>query len=332
VGVVAGMAAGSETLDLTRRGVPRAPRARAFQHELTFYGDGAHGFTEETLPFVRRALHAEEPVLVQVTTRRAEALAEALGPDAARVSFVDVASLGRNPARLIPAWQAFVDAHGGAGSGLGICEPAWLGRSAAELGECERHEALLNVVFADGPGWQLLCTYDLDGLDDRVLESAQRTHPYRAHAGVCHANGLCARSAPNALAGLLPPPAIPFVEQSFGLPELGKVRRVATAWATGQGLGGEQTEDLVLAVNELAGNSVRYAGGRGRLRMWREDDSVVCEISDRGAICDQLVGRVQPEAYALGGRGIWIVNQVCDLVQIRSSRSGSVVRVHKRCG
>jgi anti-sigma regulatory factor (Ser/Thr protein kinase) len=324
------MGAGSDTYLV--RGGARADRACDFQHELTFYGDGAHGFIEQTLPLVRHALGGGDAVLALITPRRSAALAQALGSEAERVDFGDVGELGRNPARIIPALREFVEGVPAEHHALALCEPAWPGRNAAELGECERHESLLNTAFADGPSWQLLCTYDLDGLDDRVLESAQRTHPYHVHGGSRHANGLCARTAPNALAGSLPPPAIPFVEQSFGLSELAKVRQVVAAWATGQRLSPEGIEDLVLAVNELAGNSVRHGGGHGRLRMWREQDTLICELSDRGAIRDQLVGRVQPEPFSVGGRGMWIANQVCDLVQIRSSRSGSVVRAHKRCG
>jgi hypothetical protein len=39
---------------------------------------------------------------------------------------------------------------------------------------------------------------------------------------------------------------------------------------------------------------------------------------------------VQPTPRAESGRGVWITNQLCDLVQIRSGPSGTVVRVHKR--
>jgi hypothetical protein len=44
---------------------------------------------------------------------------------------------------------------------------------------------------------------------------------------------------------------------------------------------------------------------------------------------EPLVGRVRPTPDAQSGRGVWIANQLCDLVQIRSGRSGTVVRVHK---
>ena len=32
----------------------------------------------------------------------------------------------------------------------------------------------------------------------------------------------------------------------------------------------------------------------------------------------------------MGGRGVWLANQLCDLVQIRSGAAGTVVRLHAR--
>ena len=80
-------------------------------------------------------------------------------------------------------------------------------------------------------------------------------------------------------------------------------------------------------MDEVATNSVRYGGGSGTLRVWIDGDSVVCEIADAGRIVDPLVGRRRPAADALGGRGLWLVHQLCDLVQIRSDGDGSAVRM-----
>jgi anti-sigma regulatory factor (Ser/Thr protein kinase) len=52
-----------------------------------------------------------------------------------------------------------------------------------------------------------------------------------------------------------------------------------------------------------------------------------CEVRDRGWIDDPLAGRERPSDLRGGGRGLWIVNHLCDLVQVRSSASGSVVRL-----
>ena len=86
----------------------------------------------------------------------------------------------------------------------------------------------------------------------------------------------------------------------------------------------------MLAVAELAANSVRHGGGRGILRLWRENGSVICEIRDRGTIADPLAGRRAPTLEQLGGRGLWLANAVCDLVQVRTGPQGTAVRLHMK--
>ena len=88
-------------------------------------------------------------------------------------------AVGRNPARILPLWHEFLDANVAAGRGAaGIGEPVWFGRSPAEVTECQFHESLLNLAFAEGPGWKLLCPYDASLLAEPVLEAARRSHPY----------------------------------------------------------------------------------------------------------------------------------------------------------
>jgi anti-sigma regulatory factor (Ser/Thr protein kinase) len=85
--------------------------------------------------------------------------------------------------------------------------------------------------------------------------------------------------------------------------------------------------DLVLAANEIATNSVRHGGGRGAVRMWRHGESVACEVRDSGQIAHPLAGRERPKGGQTSGFGLWLANQLCDLVQIRSVESGSVIRL-----
>ena len=94
----------------------------------------------------------------------------------------------------------------------------------------------------------------------------------------------------------------------------------------------DASDHLVLAADELATNSIRHGGGGGILRLWREPEAVVCEVRDRGTITEPLVGRARPDANQAAGRGLWIVNEVCDLVQIRALAGGNVVRVRMSFG
>ena len=55
---------------------------------------------------------------------------------------------------------------------------------------------------------------------------------------------------------------------------------------------------------------------------------MVCEIHDEGVITDPLAGQRKPPANASGGHGLWIVHQVCDLVELTSDGNGTTVRMH----
>ncbi len=109
-------------------------------------------------------------------------------------------AVGTNPARIIPAWRAFVDEHAGKRPFRGIGEPIWAGRSADELVECQRHEALLNLAFAETAGFELLCPYDTEALGPDVIEEAHRSYPFivesGAHAGSTGYQGLDTVGAP----------------------------------------------------------------------------------------------------------------------------------------
>ena len=88
---------------------------------------------------------------------------------------------------------------------------------------------------------------------------------------------------------------------------------------------------MVVAVNEVATNSVRHGGGRGMVRIWHDADRVVCEVRDAGLIRDPLTDRRRPDSDPTAARGLWLANQLCDLVQIRSLPGRSVVRLHMGC-
>ena len=61
------------------------------------------------------------------------------------------------------------------------------------------------------------------------------------------------------------------------------------------GMSAGRVADTATAVNEVASNTLRHAGGRGVLRMWEAEDTFICEVSDDGASTNPLVGRVHPD-------------------------------------
>jgi anti-sigma regulatory factor (Ser/Thr protein kinase) len=305
----------------------------SFRHEALFCA-GPDDFVRRAASFLRDAVAAEEPALVVVGATKIGLLREELDDAAGHVYFSDMAAVGANPARIIPAWRDFVSRHAPSGRRLrGIGEPIWPERSAAELAECQRHESLLNLAFAGSPSWWLLCPYDTEALDPAVLEEARRTHPFVVESGVHEESvdyyGLGEIAAP--FDEPLPEPQEPTAELVFESGPLDALRWFVARHAADAGFDETRAGDLVLAVHELATNSLRHGGGRGTLRVWREPGALLCEIRDVGRIDDPMVGRVRPSQGRTDGRGLWLANQLCDLVQIRCFRSGSVVRLHMRC-
>jgi anti-sigma regulatory factor (Ser/Thr protein kinase) len=304
-------------------------RAHAFAHDALLY-DGPDDFLEGTLPFLREGLAAGEAMLVAVPQDRIALLRAALTGHADRVCLVDMTRLGRNPAAIISAWRDFlgeIDVRQRPARGIG--EPIWDGRSAQEIVECQRHESLLNLAFDDGPPWQLMCPYDTRALPDDVILEARRSHPFVRERGVRRESRDYV-----APASVLGPeeddlPVVPDRAQrlAFTRAEMTDVRRLVSRQALQAGLDEERRADLVLAVSEVASNSVLHGGGDGVLAIWRDADALVCEVRDRGRIADPLVGRARPSPHQRGGHGMWLVNALCDLVQVRALADGNVVRM-----
>jgi anti-sigma regulatory factor (Ser/Thr protein kinase) len=303
-----------------------------FRHEALLYGD-AREFLDGTLGFLNEGLEADESMLVVLAAEKIEALERELGTDAGRVRFADMAEVGANPARIIPAWRDFADECMRRGVPFrGIGEPIWPGRSADEVVECQRHEALLNLAFADTPAFRLLCPYDTTNLDHDVLEEAHRSHPCIVEGSSeresGHWSGVEHVAVP--FAAPLPEPEHVLATMAIDRDTLRKARALVMHHATASGVSGDKLDDLLIAVSEVVTNSILHGGGAADLRIWHAEPSLVCEVRDSGFIDDPLAGRVRPAIAGVGGRGLWLATQLCDLLQLRSSGAGNVIRLHMR--
>ena len=307
-----------------RAELPDEDAATCFDHHAVFCR-GLDDLLARVVPFVREGVGRGEPVLVALPPDRLVAVESALGEEATRVDFVDMGELGANPACILPEWRRFLEDT--EGPVRGVSEPAWSGRRLPELEEVALHEALLNLAFERGRAWRLLCSYDVTTLPPHVIEEVSRTHP--SCRGCGPAGGYDGpREARRRFTARLPA-APDFAERlDFGHDDLAGLRSVVTRLAQQAKVPGGKVDDLVLAAHELAANSVLHGGGTGVLRSWADGGAFVIEVSDAGVIDDPLVGRDLLVELAENGRGIWMANQLCDLVQVRSREAGTVVRLY----
>jgi anti-sigma regulatory factor (Ser/Thr protein kinase) len=245
------------------------------------------------------------------------------------VTLVDMAELGRNPARIIPKVLAYAGKHRGQRVRC-IGEPIWPGRTEAELQEATRHEALINLAFRDSPV-TFLCAYDSIGLPRSVVTDAVSTHPavIKDRQETANARYLGPSVLPPRCHRPLPRP--PAHAETLGYRnDLRPVRRFVASRAKCAGLAPPRIPDLVIAASELTANTLRHTGGGGTVQVWRTSEEIICQVTDTGQITDPLARYQARSDELLGGNGLWLVNQVCDLVQARTGQAGTTTRLHMR--
>jgi anti-sigma regulatory factor (Ser/Thr protein kinase) len=301
---------------------------QGFDHEALFYRDD-EDFLAGLLPFVREGLECDEVVVVAEPRPRLDLLRDALGADASDVTFLDMVEVGGNPGRIIGVWDRLLQEQTSAGRRLrGVGEPAFVGRREVEYTECRLHELLLNTAFDGGPPWRLLCPYDETHLPRAVVRAALHSHPT---AGTSAGRRPSPDYSPGEIAELfsahLTVPHDAVLRGTYGPSDIPATRRTVAQFARRIGLPDDKVEVLELAASELATNSVRHAGGTGTVAMWTTPSAAVVEFSDPGQLTDPLTGRLMPPLDEEGGRGVFLVNQLCDLVQLRSSERGTTIRI-----
>ncbi|WP_030440337.1 ATP-binding protein [Actinoplanes subtropicus] len=124
----------------------------------------------------------------------------------------------------------------------------------------------------------------------------------------------------------MPPPAPSPAETAYRVPgDLATVREFVRAESERLGLTRIRADLLAVAVSELATNTLQHTDGGGLVRIWAEPGRVRCEVVDGGD--PPGFGRAMPSADAPRGRGLAIVERICDEVGIHPDGEGTAVRL-----
>ena len=305
--------------------MPEAATAEGLRHVVYFY-QGVADYRAAVSGFVRAGLARKEPVFVAVP-RPGAAVPDWPGGRSALVTVADMAQLGRNPARLIEALRSFAERHRGRRPRI-VTESVWPGRTAAEMCEAARIDALIDTALT-GLEATLVCPYDAAGLPPAALADATRAHQWRLESDAVvlspDYSGRDTEPAACRLPLTEPPPGAQLVRYRT---DLRPVRAMVTAAGERAGLSAMRATDMTLAVSELAANTLQHTRAGGVAQAWQAAGELVCQINDSGFISDPLAGFLQPQPDQPGGHGLWLVNQICDLVEVRSTQSGTVIRLH----
>jgi anti-sigma regulatory factor (Ser/Thr protein kinase) len=286
---------------------------------------GPREFASSCASVVRDGLADDNRLIVLAASRRIDDVRDHLGGDGDDVTFVATDQHGRNPGRITTLLHSFQSAGDGRHS-VGVNEMVLLGRSPAAQVEARFSDQVLNDASLRSWPLSVVCLYDNATLDDDGRHSMRQSH------AVVRGSASNDDFAPDLAASLYATPVEAPPARALRLEvdrlELSELRAFVRDYALAHRVDVDRIDDLVLAANEIVTNSLRYGGGHAWIAMWTADGSLVCEVRDRGFIRDPLAGRFAPPPSASSGRGLWLANHLCDLVQLRSSEAGTVVRMY----
>lgn len=281
---------------------------------------------------VAAALDHGDPLLLIVDDDEATRLRRQHGAGLAGATFVPVAEYYSQPAWALARFRHEVEAGTADGATMRVvAQPRWWDRPARERDAWLSVEAVANAAFSSAP-LEVLCAYD-ETAPPEVVDGARHTHPEVVVDGHPRRNPsytdpalYCTRHR----GGPLPRLPAPVEEHRFNGATLAALRRAVAAWGAAGGLPPARVSEVVLAVHEVATNSVRHGGGSGTLRLAATGRSLLAEVEDAGVITAPFAGLLPPPRTGHGGYGLWLVHQLVELVEIRSGPTGSTVRLHVR--
>ncbi len=301
----------------------------AFRHRAVCYSS-TRDLLDALVPVLRSALDRGEPVWAALDEPTANALQSRLGAAGADVLLVEQADLhgwsGQTAAARCAMQLRERTADGHPLTVVIQHTATFDGPSGAYWGELD---AAFNVALPGLP-ITMVCAFPAQARP-RVLDRMYATHPelladrvtgnprYREQ-GPAHAANLSAAAPPLG-------PATGTLDFGAGLAGLAELRRQTERYANVAGLDRQTADDLVLAVDELASNSIEHGAGRGTATFWVQPGQVIAEVHDAGRLTEPFPGLRPPDPHQLRGRGIWLSRQLCATVHLWTAADGTRVRV-----
>jgi anti-sigma regulatory factor (Ser/Thr protein kinase) len=294
------------------------------RHNALVY-ESTDEYLARAVPFLKAGIQAGEGAVVAHTKPGLAMMREALGDEAAQVTFVNVSAAYTRPARTLAAYHNVYVEQLRKTPTLRAVADVQFGPDPNEWDLWTGYEAVFNRSFGHLPAW-VLCAYDANGTPDPIIEGVWQTHPevvahdsWNSSDHFEDPDHLLRRitSAPAALKGLRP---IPFGRGAEELREQ-LVRELAA-----DKISDAQSLDLLLAATEIGNNAMQHGGGIQEVRVGQARGRFVCEIVDRGdGFDDPAAGYLAPREGI--GAGLWIARQLTWRIEFFHSPTGFTARI-----
>lgn len=192
-----------------------------------------------------------------------------------------------------------------------------------------RYESMANEIYAPY-GYPVVCLWDQRRYPPEVLAHVRAVHPQLLDtsgpipsAEYCLPIDYLARNQSSPAAA---PVDLDLVVHLDSADDLGRLRRQLRSWGARCGMGGQDTDDIVIAVDEIATNALEHGQPPACVRGWTAPDALFVQVDDQGRACiPATTGYQRPSTDARRGRGIWIARHLADVLSTHTGPTGTTV-------
>jgi anti-sigma regulatory factor (Ser/Thr protein kinase) len=301
-----------------------------FVHGLGFYRSDEE-YVRTFAPFCAAGLEREESTIVRVEPSKADLLRDALGEQDGLTFLPHDEEYASPPAALSAALTTARRHSDGGQRSLrllgelpplrGLSIDAWL-----------RYESAANHVLRDFPVLAV-CPFDASGLSPTLQDDLLRLHHLVLTADGRHETSRSYEPPEHYRVSGDVEVMDPLEELSPQLdladPSPTAARIALSRLAHGMRLAATDVDALLLAVSEVVTNALLHGLRPVRMRAWGRNGRVVVAVEDRGRGPDDPFAGLLPvrSDEREGGRGLWIIHQLCPEVALSSSLDGFTVRL-----
>lgn len=306
---------------------PRGP-AVGFAHVAVLY-ESDEQLRDLLSPHLAEALHRREQILAVISEAAQRVLRKAMGEAADRIDWGGPGLSSNRLGRVFGAFGDYLAQQCRAGVPTRVIGEPSSDISPDRLSQYLRYVSMATEVYARYRS-PMLFLWDERRYSPEVLAQIRAIHPQLLKSNGTIVNSEYRAPTDFLTASATSAPAVP-ADPDLDVPlesadSLAELRRRLRSWGAATTLNDTDTDDIVIAVDEIATNALEHGDPPARVRAWSTADAVFIRVDDHGRNgIPQTAGYVRPPTSARRGRGIWMARHLADVLTTHNSPAGTTV-------